>query len=240
MADPVIEYGFSAVARDPKVLLHGNINVKTPGPVLVDDISFPDSALAKQVEDYAKRELREQTFNHSMRVYCFGQAIAREQFPEWKFSNETYFLCSLLHDIGTTSKNLRETLMSFEFYGGLIALELLHQEFNAPKGQAESVAEAIIRHQDLGETGKITTVGKLIQLATILDNMGDHADLVHQGTIDDVTAHFPRKQWSSCFAATIREENELKPWAHTTALGEDDFPNGVLNNKLMEPYDAAL
>ena len=67
--------------------------------------------------------------------------------------------------------------------------------------------------------------------------MGGHADLVHPGTIDDVTAHYPRKGWSSCFAATIREENGLKPWAHTTALGEEEFPNGVLNNKLMEPYD---
>lgn len=69
------------------------------------------------------------------------------------------------------------------------------------------------------------------------DNMGGHADLVHKETITAVTSAFPRQKWSSCFAATIREENKLKPWAHTTALGEDDFPNGVLNNKLMEPYD---
>ena len=33
--------------------------------------------------------------------------------------------------------------------------------------QGEAVAEAIIRHQDLGERGKITTLGQLIQLATI-------------------------------------------------------------------------
>ena len=36
----------------------------------------------------------------------------------------------------------------------------------APRGQAESVAEAIIRHQDPVETGTITTVGLLVQLAT--------------------------------------------------------------------------
>ena len=67
--------------------------------------------------------------------------------------------------------------------------------------------------------------------------MGGHADLVHPSTIEDVTANFPRKKWSSCFAAAIRQENSLKPWAHTTALGEEEFPNGVLGNKLMEPYD---
>lgn len=72
---------------------------------------------------------------------------------------------------------------------------------------------------------------------TRIDNMGGHGDLVHKGTIEDVVKHFPRKHWSSCFAATIRKENGLKPWAHTTALGEGDFLEGVENNKLMEPYD---
>ena len=72
----------------------------------------------------------------------------------------------MLHDIGTTDTNLHATLMSFEFYGGMIALQLLLKE-QAPKAQAESVAEAVIRHQDLGEVGTISTVGLVIQLATI-------------------------------------------------------------------------
>ncbi|KAI9840125.1 MAG: hypothetical protein M1837_001886 [Sclerophora amabilis] len=235
--DPLREYGFTALPRDPNILLNGKDNIKAPGPVLVKDVPLPDSTLAKTVMGHARAELAEETFNHSMRVFFYGQAIVREQFPDWAFSDETYLLTCLLHDIGTTAKNLRATRMSFEFYGGLIALDLLHQQHDAPKEQAESVAEAIIRHQDIGETGKITTVGQLIQLATIFDNMGGHAALIHHDTIVDVVKHFPRKKWSSCFSATIREENDLKPWAHTTALGEDDFPNGVQNNKLMEPFD---
>jgi cyanamide hydratase len=67
--------------------------------------------------------------------------------------------------------------------------------------------------------------------------MGGHKELVHPDTIKNVTDAFPRNKWSSCFAATVRKENSLKPWAHTTALGEKEFPEGVLNNKLMEPYD---
>lgn len=82
-------------------------------------------------------------------------------------SDETYLLTCLLHDIGTTDKNLSATLMSFEFYGGYLALELLKKELDVPVEQAESVTEAIIRHQDLGESGKISSVGLLIQLATV-------------------------------------------------------------------------
>lgn len=40
------------------------------------------------------------------------------------------------------------------------------QGFGAPRAQAESVCEAIIRHQDPGETGTISRMGQLVQIAT--------------------------------------------------------------------------
>lgn len=101
----------------------------------------------------------------------------------------------MLHDIGATEKNLTSTRLSFEFAGGILALRVL-QSVNpgteldgggvdvdgdidaeervdkgreiAPQDQAESIAEAIMRHQDLCEKGKITALGQLLQLATIL------------------------------------------------------------------------
>jgi cyanamide hydratase len=114
---------------------------------------------------------------------------------------------------------------------------LIKSQLGAPQSQAEAVTEAIIRHQDLGTTGKITFLGQLIQLATIYDNMGGNPGLVHAETRVDVNKAFPRNGWSRCFHDTIREENALKPWAHTTSLGEEDFPMGVLNNTLMAEYD---
>jgi cyanamide hydratase len=55
--------------------------------------------------------------------------------------------------------------MSFEFYGGLLALDVLKEKGGAVE-QAESVVEAIIRHQDTAEVGTITTIGLLIQIVT--------------------------------------------------------------------------
>ena len=55
--------------------------------------------------------------------------------------------------------------MSFEFQGGYQALQEL-QGFGAPKAQAESVCESIIRHQDPGETGMVSRMGQLVQIAT--------------------------------------------------------------------------
>jgi len=240
MSNPIEQYGWTAVPRKVSTLLSQSESLPStpPKPLLVSSIPIPSSPLAKAVHEYAKTELSIETYNHSMRVFFYGQAILFHAFPSWSSHSfdETYYLCCLLHDIGTTDKNIHATLMSFEFYGGMIVLDLL-KKLNAPIPQAEHVAEAVIRHQDLGETGTLTRIGALIQLATIFDNMGGNPELVDKNTIEDVVKAYKRMNWSACFAATIRRENGLKPWAHTTHLGEREFPEGVEGNELMKPYD---
>jgi cyanamide hydratase len=109
--------------------------------------------------------------------------------------------------------------MSFDFYGGILAIEYL-KGLGAEKDLAEAVGEAVIRHQDVGETGSITTIGKLIQIVTLLDNTGANEHLVTPATIESVTAAHPRNNWSSCFATFVREEIAAKPWAHSTHIEE--------------------
>lgn len=184
-SNPITDYGFTAVpASATQILNDPTTKPSSPPPAFsLSSFPLPDTALAKRIQTYAKTHLPEPTYNHSLRVYYFGQAIRRYRFNAgtgdssttgssvWDFSDETYFLSCLLHDIGTTEDNLNKTRLSFEFYGGFLALDVLqHDEDDAaiaPREQAESVAEAIIRHQDLCEIGKITAVGQLIQLATI-------------------------------------------------------------------------
>lgn len=189
--------------------------------------------------------------------------ILTQQFPSPPhslLSPSTLALVSLLHDIGTAPSFLSTTQLSFEFAGALVARDLLlhasppspHQ--NTPssppspspthsiplstQSQTEAIIETIIRHQDIGTTGTITFLGQLIQLATLYDNIGGNPGLVHADTKVDVNRAFPRAGWSGCFAATVREEMRLKPWAHSTHLGEEEFPAGVEGNALMREFDA--
>ncbi|KAG9234127.1 hypothetical protein BJ875DRAFT_22352 [Amylocarpus encephaloides] len=233
------QYGWSAVPRDIPTLLKTQSKAQGASPAFsMEELQVPKSALARKVHEYTRKELNRETFNHSLRVWCYGQAILRHSFPSWQSPefNETYFLTCLLHDIGTTDKNMPATLMSFEFYGGMLAHSLL-TNLSSPIQQNESIAESIIRHQDLGSTGTLSRMGALIQLATIFDNMGQNPSLVSRSTVESVVAEYPRLGWSGCFAATIRKENGLKPWAHTTHLGERDFPEGVEGNELMAEWD---
>ena len=67
-------YGWTAQSRDVSAFLGDKKGLKVPEPHthMVDSIPIPDTPLAKAVLDYAQKELREETFNHSMRVYYYG------------------------------------------------------------------------------------------------------------------------------------------------------------------------
>ena len=157
-----------------------------------------------------------------------------QHFPNWRYSPETYLLTALLHDIGTVPHNISKTQLSFEFQGGIISLDLL-KSLKAELSQAEAVCETVIRHQDLGGTGNITTLTAITHFATVFDNVGLHPELVHEDTIKGIVARYPRKKWTGCFASVVRKECELKPWANTTRI--EGFAEMVEGNKLMEPYD---
>lgn len=119
----------------------------------------------------------------------------------------------------------------------MIALDLL-KELNGNKSQAEAVAEAIIRHQDLGTVGTITALGQILQLATVYDNMSLRPYLIHPDTKAEVNKAYPRKGWSGCFSAAIANEKKLKPWGHTSHLGWEVFENGVRENEFMREVDS--
>ena len=71
MSDVSDLYGWEARPRDVSILLNGKNN-RDPKPQTVASFKLPNSALAKSVLEYAKKELSTETFNHSMRVYYYG------------------------------------------------------------------------------------------------------------------------------------------------------------------------
>src|SRR5438552_6738429 len=65
-------HGWTAVPRaQSKVISH--VDKNSPAKISVDTVKLPDSEIVKNAYEYAKRELPEKTFNHSMRVYYFGK-----------------------------------------------------------------------------------------------------------------------------------------------------------------------
>ncbi|KFG82198.1 hypothetical protein MANI_019231 [Metarhizium anisopliae] len=209
----------------------------------MDDLTFPfGDVVVEKTMEYAKKVLHPETFNHSMRVYFYGMAITKQHFPQpsSQLNPVTWALTCLLHDLGTAEEFLTATRMSFDIYGGIKALQAL-KDFGATTDQAEAAAEAIIRHEDMGVDGEITYMGQLIQLATTFDNTGFHPHiagfntLIHRSTVAEINEAYPRFKWCTFFSNTIRMEETLKPWCHSTHL--INFDKEIETNTLMAEWE---
>jgi cyanamide hydratase len=169
-------------------------------------------------------------------------AITKQHFPKQaaELNPATWALACLLHDLGFAEKFLTATRMSFDFYGGIKALQVL-KDFGATTDQAEAASEAIIRHAELGTDGEITYIGQLIRLATVYDNTGVHPHvknfekLLHHTTIAQINDAHPRLRWSTFFSGAFRKEETIKPWCHATNLV--NFGNDIEANTLMKEWE---
>ncbi|KAL6251051.1 hypothetical protein RBB50_001259 [Rhinocladiella similis] len=236
-------YGLTALPADPAKTKPATTS---PGPVDISSLAIPRTALATRVDSYVQSKLDADTYRHSLRVYSYGCAIARQCFPHFGLApgsalEETWFLTAMLHDIGTAEEFLSSTRLSYEFWAGVHALHILQdpslttlgdeqrqQPQNksgsesgggvAPREQAESVAEAIIRHQDVQDKGSLTLMTRLIHLGTLLDNIGAGAELVNRQTIENVVSQYPRPGWSGCFKRTVEKEKTIKPYAMVSRI----------------------
>lgn len=217
----------------------------SPKPLTPVQLLLPSTPLATRINNYAQAKLPAQTYTHSLRVYTYGRAIAHECFPDWNLHansklDETWFVTALLHDIGTIPEHISSTKLSYEFWAGYHALDVLqHASAIGPHGsdeegsiasreQAESVAEAIIRHQDVQDKGRISLLTRLIHMGTLLDNVGAGVEMVHPETIRAVNETYDRMGWSGCFRDTVMKEKSLKPWAMVSRI--ENFEDAIEAN----------
>ncbi|KAH7349461.1 cyanamide hydratase [Plectosphaerella cucumerina] len=213
--------GWTAVSVSAKAIIGSVGKLQEAGSPTVQDIKFPlEDPLVVEAQAFAKARLGQEAYNHSMRVFL-GQAPS-------------------LQSACCPSTPRRFTRMSFDIYGGIKAMEVL-KVLGGSADQAEAVAEAIIRHEDMGVDGTITFLGQLIQLATLYDNTGVYEGIdgfgswVGESTRHSVNTAFPRRGWCSWFACTVRKEEANKPWCHTTHIPR--FDKQLEGNTLMKPWE---
>jgi cyanamide hydratase len=64
--------GWAAVPRSHTYALK-DVNKNEQAKLDLNSVKVPDSEVARRVFDYAKASLPEKTFNHSMRVWSYGE-----------------------------------------------------------------------------------------------------------------------------------------------------------------------
>jgi len=249
MSDITKTYGFTALPADQS---QDKPKTNHPEPMTISSLQPPKTPLADRVTRYVESKLDADTFRHSLRVYTWARAIAAQCFPDFELTpgsklDETWYLTAMLHDIGTSEEFLTKTRLSYEFFAGIHAFDLLRNpwvtggEGIAPREQAESVVEAILRHQDVQDKGKVTLVTRLIHWGTLLDNIGAVSEFVHPDTIANVVQEYPRPGWCGCFKRTVEKEKSVKPYAMVSRIEgfEEAIEKNGTGNGLMAKYDAA-
>ncbi len=53
-----------------------------------------------------------------------------------------------------------------------------------------------------------------------VDNIGAHAAWIHADTARAIYDRYPRQGWTGCFAGAMKDEVNVKPWAHTTLFDD--------------------
>ena len=68
------EYGFNPLPRSQEKLLKGHR--KDSPYISIDEITIPDTKVVRAVDEYVKKELNQETYNHSVRVYFYGMVCS--------------------------------------------------------------------------------------------------------------------------------------------------------------------
>lgn len=208
-----------------------------PKPVNISSIRVPDGELAEKATKFAFDAMEESLFNHSLRTFLFGEIIGTDQFPDWHWDSETFYLASIFHDLGLTTERIDSSVLSFEFDGSLEAHQFLMTN-GCEKKSADIVFEAIARHTDLYSLGK-RTEATLLSVGATLDIAGMHAPLIHEESLKDVVAKYPRLDVCTKGAELLIYEVEKKNHqCHFNAYSDMGIiPQGIINNPLFAAYD---
>lgn len=68
--------GWTAVPVDAAIIFDGKPFINEPQPLLVADVEFPtQDPYVIKTQAFVQKRLTGPTYNHSMRVYYFGQTI---------------------------------------------------------------------------------------------------------------------------------------------------------------------
>ena len=229
------ELDVSVVERD--LTAHFAATTATAKPISLASLSTPSTALAASALRFAHDSLDSVMFNHSNRVYYIGKVMQQHpSLSSWAVEDESYFLTSLLHDIGLAPSLHLTTRLSFEYSGALTARDFILAQ-GGSAAVADETAEAIVRHTNFVQ-GKLSSTAQLIQLSTTLDVIGLNSALISPVSYAEIAGKWPRLSFNEHFARLMETEMSMKPWSHTTAVEEENgFCHKIRHNPFTESYD---
>lgn len=199
---------------------------RRPSHIPIDEIKIPDSTLAKQATEMVEACSPLFIFNHSIRTYCFGVAIAKQL--KLNADLEVFYLASIMHDLGLVSP-YDEYDGSFEVNSANAAQQFMLEQ-GADKEKADLVHEAIALHAAVGIAGSCEPEIALVHYGAGVDVIGFRVEDVAKETREAIVNKYPREGFKEKFIVCLQKQTETKPQSHIAghyALGFAGKVNGA-------------
>jgi HD domain-containing protein len=174
----------------------------------LDSVRIPDSRIAKDAEELCREVSPPHLLQHCQRTYLWGSLLGRQ--GGIRYDEELFYVASLLHDLGATSRYPGEGLHCFGVVSAMAARDFVRaREWEEVRAQA--VAEAISLHLNVRVGLEHGPEAHLLSAAAALDVTGLRVWELDRGTINTVLAHHPRLDFAREIDAFMRREKEARP-----------------------------
>lgn len=174
----------------------------------IGGVRAPDSAIVRQAVDFARGASSPMLFNHVMRSYYLGRAIAG---GEQSLDEEIVFLSAVLHDLGLTDAGRGPR--RFEIEGADVARRFL-TDHGFDEDRSWLVWDTIALHPWTDINLFKEPEARVAQIGIMADVVGAGLEKIDPAAVESVLAAFPRENFKAGFVELLMDEATLKPSAH--------------------------
>lgn len=197
----------------------------------VSIIAIPDSAIAREAEEYAAQMYGSTLNLHCLRTYFWGALIRKAD--GFKPDLELLYVASILHDLGLSKIDSHQvSSCCFAVTGAKLAQDfILRQGWDVTR--ADALFEAISLHLNLNVSAKVHgTEARLLACGAHLDVVGSHIHRLSRRTVQTVLKAYPRDGFVEEITKIM--DNPHHPDSRASFLGKLGFRVMASSNPLEQ------
>lgn len=193
---------------------------------------IPDSSLVNQTIDFLKDTHQEFLINHCYRTYLFGNVIGRNEAV--KFDKELFFIASLLHDVGLTSRHQfkQSSCHCFAIEGAVEAGKFLKQQ-KLEDVKARIIQDAIALHLNVKVSTSLPEA-YLLNKGAGVDVIGHQLHCFHSAFLTKTLYQYPRLNFKYQIDELMKQQLHERPHSRISFLYKNGFSTLIKKAKFEE------
>ncbi len=178
----------------------------------LDDVTFPDSVIARKAYARATEALSPAIVAHSTRAFFFGSIVGT--LTKRSYDSEALYVASMLHDFGF-AKQYHSYDRAFETEGADAARQML-MEAGDSRGQLvwDAIAMHTVPHLAIEREREVF----LLHVGSSIDAFGARIGEIPREIVENIFARYPRADLANDFAEVTKAIVARQPYCQLAAF----------------------